>query len=89
MTDELGIMVYADNEADTYMGRTSFSEATMSQIDATIRKILETQYKLAKDLIIANRDKVEIMAQLLLKQETIDSTDIDKIMSGELLINGE
>lgn len=89
MTDELGIMVYADNEADTYMGRTSFSEATMSQIDATIRKILETQYKLAKDLIIANRDKVEIMAQLLLKQETIDSTDIDKIMSGELLSNGE
>ncbi len=89
MTEELGPMVYTDNDTDTYMGRSSFAQTTMSKIDETIRKILEEQYTVAKNIILAHRDELETMAKLLLKQETIDSSDIDKIMNGDLVIKEE
>ena len=46
-----------------------------------VRSILETQYSLAVKLLTENRDKVEMMAQMLLEKETIDVKDIDYIMS--------
>jgi cell division protease FtsH len=86
MTDEMGPMIYGENDSEVFLGRSvtthkSISEATMQKIDETIRKILETQYKLAKDLILANRDKVELMAAMLLDKETIDTKDIEQIMN--------
>jgi cell division protease FtsH len=86
MTQELGPMVYTDNETDAYIGRSSFSQTTMAAIDQTIRKILDEQYLIAKNIILENRDKLETMAKLLLKQETIDSNDIDHIINGTLVI---
>ena len=87
MTLELGVMVYEDSEADAYTGRSSFAPSTLTKIDETIRKILEQQYLIAKNIILEHRDKLETMAQLLLKQETIDSEDIDNIMNGNLVIS--
>ncbi|HBC70289.1 MAG TPA: cell division protein FtsH, partial [Sutterella sp.] len=56
---------------------------TMQQIDAEIRRILEEQYARARKLIEDNRDKMEAMAQALLKWETIDAEQIDDIMAGK------
>jgi cell division protease FtsH len=86
MTDELGPMVYGENESEIFLGRSvtthkNISEATMQKIDDTIRSILETQYSLAKKLLIENKDKVELMAKMLLDKETIDIKDIDWIMN--------
>lgn len=86
MTDELGPVVYGENESEVFLGRSvtthkNVSEHTMQQIDNTIRKILEQQYNLAKKLLQENKDKVERMAQMLLQKETIDSNDIELIMT--------
>lgn len=89
MTEELGPMVYTDSDTDAYIGRSSFAQTTMSKIDETIRKILEEQYEVAKNIILTHRNELETMAKLLLQQETIDSSDIDKIMSGDLVIKEE
>ena len=87
MTTELGTMVYAENEGEVFLGRsvtktTHMSEATMQKVDAEIRKIIDGQYAVARQILEANRDKVEIMTRALLEWETIDSDQIDDIIQG-------
>jgi cell division protease FtsH len=55
----------------------------MQQVDAEIRRIIDTQYKLARRLLEENRDKVETMARALLEWETIDAEQINDIMAGK------
>ena len=87
MSDELGTMVYADNEGEVFLGRsvtrqTNMSEETMRKVDAEIRKIIDMQYTLARKLIEENRDKIEAMTAALLEFETIDADQIKDIMEG-------
>ena len=88
MSDKMGIMVYVESETDPFLSRamprqSNISEETMRAVDLEIRHILETQYAIARKLIEDNRDKMEAMAQALLKWETIDSDQIDDIMAGK------
>ncbi len=88
MTDALGPMVYAENEGEVFLGRsvtktTNMSESTMQKVDAEVRRIIDAQYKLARDLIEQHSDKMHAMATALLEWETIDSDQIDDIMAGK------
>src|ERR1700749_1706307 len=70
MTDALGTMVYAENEGEVFLGRsvtktTSMSEETMRKVDAEVRRIIDEQYRVARDLIEGNQDKMHAMAGAL------------------------
>ena len=72
MSDEMGIMVYGENEGEVFLGRSvtthkNVSEATLQRVEAEIRRIIDQQYALARKLIEDNRDKVEAMAKALLE----------------------
>lgn len=87
MTDELGPMVYAENEGEVFLGRsvtktTHMSEATMQKVDSEIRRIIDEQYGVARKILEDNRDKVEVMTAALLEWETIDADQIDDIIEG-------
>jgi cell division protease FtsH len=87
MTDELGPMVYAENEGEVFLGRsvtktTHMSEATMQKVDTEIRRIIDEQYGVARKILEDNRDKVEVMTSALLEWETIDSDQINDIIEG-------
>ncbi|MGE5453351.1 MAG: ATP-dependent zinc metalloprotease FtsH [Acidobacteriota bacterium] len=87
MTDELGPMVYADNEGEVFLGRsitktTTMSEETMQKVDHEMRRIIDEQYSLARKLIEDNQDKMHGMAKALLEWETIDAEQIEDIMNG-------
>ncbi|MBI5922751.1 MAG: ATP-dependent metallopeptidase FtsH/Yme1/Tma family protein [Betaproteobacteria bacterium] len=87
MTDALGPMVYGENEGEVFLGRSvtthkNVSEATMQQVDAEIRRIIDQQYGVARKLIEDNSDKIEIMAKALLEWETLDADQISDIMAG-------
>ncbi len=87
MSDLLGPMVYAENEGEIFLGRsitktTNMSEETMRKVDSEIRKIIDEQYARARGILEEHRDQVEAMAKALLEWETIDSDQIDDIMSG-------
>ena len=88
MTDALGPMVYAENEGEVFLGRsvtktTNMSEQTMQKVDGEVRRIIDQQYKLARDLIEEHSDKMHAMASALLEWETIDADQIDDIMAGK------
>jgi cell division protease FtsH len=88
MSEALGPMVYAENEGEVFLGRsvtktTHMSEQTMQKVDAEVRRIIDQQYKLARELIEQNADKMHAMAKALLEWETIDADQIDDIMNGK------
>jgi len=88
MSNELGPMVYGENEGEVFLGRSvtthkNLSEATLEKVDREIRRIIDEQYALARGILEANRDKVEAMAAALLELETIDSDQINDIMEGK------
>jgi cell division protease FtsH len=88
MSEAMGPMVYAENEGEVFLGRsvtrtTNISEETMQKVDAEIRRIIDEQYKVARDLIEANRDKIEAMTAALLEWETIGREQISAIMEGK------
>jgi len=87
MSDELGPMIYGENEGEVFLGRSvtvhkNVSEITMQKVDAEIRAIVDRQYALARKIIEDNRGKVETMAKALLEWETLDSDQINDIMAG-------
>jgi cell division protease FtsH len=88
MSDDLGPMIYGENEGEIFLGRSitthkNLSEATMQRVDAAIRKIIDERYAIARKLIEDNSDKVEAMAKALLEWETIDAGQINDIMDGK------
>jgi cell division protease FtsH len=88
MSDELGTMVYGENEGEIFLGRSiqthkNVSEATLQKVDSEIRRIIDKQYAVARKLLEENREKVEAMAAALLEFETLDAEQIADIMSGK------
>ncbi|MDO6386847.1 MULTISPECIES: ATP-dependent zinc metalloprotease FtsH [unclassified Uliginosibacterium] len=87
MSDELGPMVYAENDGEVFLGRSvtthkNVSEATLQKVDSEIRRIIDEQYALAERLLREHSDKVEAMTAALLEWETIDAEQIKDIMAG-------
>lgn len=88
MSDKMGVMVYAENEGEVFLGRsvtktTHISEKTMQAVDAEIRRILDEQYKRARQVIEEHQEEMHRMAKALLDWETIDSDQIDDILAGK------
>jgi len=82
MSDALGTMVYADTDAGFGVHNKTISEATQQKVDAEIRRILDQQYEVARNILEEKRDRVEAMTAALLEWETIDAEQIKAIMDG-------
>ena len=66
-----------------YMERVTYSEHYANIIDEEVKNILDKCASEAERLIKENRSKLETMAEVLLKRETIYSNEVDMIMNGE------
>ena len=87
MSDRMGPVKYTEAH-DGAMGHeeiVSVSATTRRELDEEVRRIIDQQYAHAKELIVANRDKLERVAKALLEHETLDSAQVKLLMSGEQL----
>jgi len=88
LSEKLGPLLYAEDENESYLGRGGgshmgkVSAETAKLIDQEVRGIIDDSYATAKRILVENRDKLDAMAEALMKYETIDSDQIDDIMSG-------
>ncbi|MBS0226906.1 MAG: ATP-dependent zinc metalloprotease FtsH [Proteobacteria bacterium] len=82
MSDALGTMVYADDDAGFGVHNKTISEATQQKVDAEIRRILDQQYGVARSILEEKRDRVEAMTAALMEWETIDAEQVKAIMEG-------
>src|SRR6266436_5216480 len=92
MSEKMGMVEYGDHEDYVFLGRDisrarDYSEATAEQIDQEVKKLLDEAYQLAKQTLIANRDKLEVIAKALLEYETLDGSQIKEIVEHGRLIN--
>ena len=87
MSDLLGPISYTPEsglkDASFVMpGEKEYSEKTAETIDNEIKRITNEAYNDAKDLIDANKNKLENIAKALLKYETLDANDVKLILDG-------
>ncbi len=87
MSSELGPISYgADSGLSEFMypipGERDYSDKTAEVIDREIRRITDEAYKEAKQLIQANKDNLEKIANALLKYETLDAEDVKLLLKG-------
>nr|WP_322939604.1 ATP-dependent zinc metalloprotease FtsH [Pseudomonas sp. s4] len=88
LSEKLGPLMYAEEEGEVFLGRSMGSQAsnvsgeTAKLIDEEVRRIIDECYATAKKLLVENRDKLDAMAEALMKYETIDADQIDDIMNG-------
>ncbi len=59
-----------------------YSEKTAEEIDSEVKRLLDQAYKKSKELIEANKDKLEKIAKALLKYETLNADDVKLILEG-------
>jgi cell division protease FtsH len=90
MNDRLGFVYYGEDDTkpsfvDFGGGGREYSEETARAIDEEIKKLIDSLYDETRKLLDGNRDRVEAVAKALLKYETLDAGDIDRIMRGETL----
>lgn len=83
MSDKLGMVLYSGDSVsigrDLGM-RKDYSERTAQEIDEEVRRIITESYNKAKQLLEANRDKLEIIAKALLEYETLDGEQVLEIV---------
>jgi cell division protease FtsH len=89
LSTKLGPLAYAEEENEVFLGKSvsqqkTVSDKTADTIDSEIRSIIDVQYSRATKLIRDNLDKMHIMADALMKYETIDAKQIDEIMEGKI-----
>ncbi len=88
LSEKLGPLMYAEDEGEMFLGRggggqhSSVSAETARLIDSEVRSIIDQCYGSAKHILTENRDKLDAMADALMKYETIDAEQIDDIMAG-------
>ena len=80
MSKKIGPISYYDSSGTRDTFTKPFSEQTAMAIDGEVRRILEESYTRAREIIEANNDKINAMADLLLEKETIYSEDIETIL---------
>jgi len=90
MSDQLGLISYGPDSGLKDMmyvmpGEKEYSERTAEAIDSEVKKITDEAYKKAKELIEANKDRLERIAKALLKYETLDADDVKLILEGSEL----
>jgi cell division protease FtsH len=87
LTEKLGPLTYSEDEDEVFLGRSvtqhkHVSDETARRIDEEVREIIDAAHGEAKTLLEANIDKLHMMADALMKYETINDAQIDQIMGG-------
>lgn len=87
LSERLGPLTYGEEEGEVFLGhsmtkRKDVSDETAHVIDEEIRSIVDRNYQLAKQLLLGNMEKLHLMAEALLKYETIDNVQIKDAMEG-------
>lgn len=81
LDDEIGPISFYDStgEYDRILGK-PYSENMGERIDTEVHNLIMEQYERAKNILVEHRDELEQLADLLLKQEVADKTDLEKIL---------
>jgi cell division protease FtsH len=87
MSDDLGPIAYGENQEEVFLGHSvsrtqNISEATAQKIDAEIRRIIDTTYNRAWQILSDKKQDLETIARGLLEYETLTGDEIVALLKG-------
>ena len=85
MSDRLGALTYGKRERQMFLGRDLFedrnySEQTAIMIDEEVRRLVDTSYQRARQLLHEHRAQLETVANALLEREVLDGEEVKRIV---------
>ena len=85
MSDLLGPLAYGENEEEVFLGRSvtkqqNMSEETVKKIDSEVKKIVDTGYKRAQQVLTEKIDDLHKLAKALLMYETLSGDEISDLI---------
>jgi cell division protease FtsH len=88
LSDRMGPLTYNEEEGEVFLGKTMgrqkiVSDETAQAIDSEIRTIIDRNYQRSVEILKENENLLHLMADALMKYETIDADQIDEIMAGK------
>ncbi len=88
MSNEMGLRVYGEKQELVFLGREiseqrDYSDAVAEQIDAEVRRIIDSAHQLATDILTENRDKLDMISQHLLEVETLEAAEFVALIEGK------
>ncbi len=95
MSSEMGPQSFGNHEDMMFLGREitrsqDFSEDTARRIDSEVSKLLREAYAQAIKILEENREKLDMIAKLLIERETLDGRDVEDIAKhGRVLSDDE
>ncbi len=87
LSDRLGPLTYSEDDGEVFLGRSvtrhkNVSDETAHVIDEEIHITINRNYQRSEKLLRNHLDQLHVMAEALIKYETIDADQIDDIMAG-------
>lgn len=92
MSDELGPVVYSDDNNEVFLGKdyghvNNYSEATSARIDEQIEKMMRKAYSQTESILKTHYDKLELVAETLIKNEKISGDEFTQLMENGFIAN--
>ena len=86
MSDSLGTITFGSGQEEVFLGRDwtqtrNYSEETSAKIDEEVKKIIDTGYNRAKEILTMHSDKLHAVANLLLEKEKVDGEEFAAIFA--------
>jgi cell division protease FtsH len=93
LSDRLGPLTYSEESGEVFLGRSvtqhkQVSDETAHAIDEEVRRVIEMNYKRARQILETNLDKLHAMAEALIKYETLADDQLKDIMAGRQAAGG-
>jgi cell division protease FtsH len=90
MSEAIGPVSFDDDSGDVFLGRDfvtrkNYSEKTAEQIDEEVKRLLTRLYAEAKDLLAGSRPVLDRIAEALLERETLETSDLKRLLEGSSL----
>jgi cell division protease FtsH len=91
---ELGTVAYGENQEEVFLGHSvarqqNVSEATAQKIDSEVRRLVDSGYIEAKEILEAKRADLETLAKGLIEYETLTGDEIKDLLAGKPPVRGE
>jgi cell division protease FtsH len=89
LSDKLGPLTYSEETGEVFLGRSvtqhkQVSDVTAHAIDEEIRCVIEANFKRAREILTTSLDKLHLMAEALMKYETIDEEQLKDLIAGRV-----
>jgi cell division protease FtsH len=86
MSENLGTITFGSGQEEVFLGRDwtqtrNYSEETSAKIDEEVKRIIDTAYNRAKEILTMHSDKLHRVANILLEKEKIDGEEFDSIFN--------